>query len=275
MFIRRVGSAVVLIGVVIVAVWLHRGPFAFVSCGVAACLGAAGAREYYRMCGAKGMRPSSGYGAAAAGVYLVAVFASCYEPRLGARFELLAAFALVAGFFVLRASRREQGGACADAAAVLSGLVYVAWLWSFIFRILYFPGADGRWFLFTLFLAVKGGDMLAYGVGSRFGRHKLIPRISPGKTREGAAANLAGGLLAGLIAWAWFPCGFSLAAGLGMGALLSAVGQLGDLAESMLKRDAEVKDSSRSIPGMGGALDVLDSLLFALPVMYLYMEWFR
>ncbi|MCX6357493.1 MAG: phosphatidate cytidylyltransferase [Candidatus Aureabacteria bacterium] len=182
---------------------------------------------------------------------------------------------LVTGLFVLQAFSRESGGALTNIAGVLSGLIYVGWLWSFIYKVVYFPGRNGRAFVFALFLIVKGGDMLAYVVGSFFGRHKLIPRISPGKTWEGAIGNLAGGMIAGLIVWRWFPCGIPAASALALGAVLSVIGQIGDLAESMLKRDAALKDSGGFIPGIGGVLDVIDSLLLTLPILYLYLYFTR
>lgn len=274
MFIKRVASSAFLIAVVILAVWFSRGPVAVIAFGIAALLGFAGVSEYYRLLGAKGVRVSSGYGAAAAAIYLAAVFVDCSVPRLGARLEFVAAGGLLAGLFVLLMTGRDTRGALLDFSGVVSGLVYVAWLWSFIFRVLYFPGADGRWFLYAFFLIVKGGDILAYLVGKAFGRHKLIPRISPGKTWEGAAGNIAGGIAGGLIAWAWFPCGLALSHALALGVVLSVAGQAGDLVESMFKRDAGVKDSGGFIPGMGGTLDVLDSPLLALPVMYLYLVMF-
>ncbi|MEJ2744868.1 MAG: phosphatidate cytidylyltransferase, partial [bacterium] len=185
--------------------------------------------------------------------------------------EYIAAVVLILGLFILQAFERDSQRAVGNIAGVLSGYVYVAWLWSFIFKVIYYPGLDGRWFIFALFLIVKGGDMLAYVVGSTIGTHKLIPRISPKKTWEGAAGNLAGGILAGLIVWRWFPCSLSLPAALGIGVGLNVIGQVGDLSESMLKRDANLKDSSGSIPGIGGTLDVIDSLLLTLPALYFYL----
>lgn len=275
MFAKRVASAAVLIAVVILAVWFSRGPSSALAFGVAALIAVAAMGEYFALLAAKGVRVSSGYGYAAAVIYLAAVFADCAVPRLGVRLECAAAVGILAGLFVLRTAESEAGGALLNFAGVVSGLVYVAWLWSFIFRILYFPGADGRWLLYAFFLVVKGGDILAYLAGKAFGRHKLIPRVSPGKTWEGAAGNVAGGVAGGLVAWAWFPCGLTPAHAVGLGAVLSVTGQVGDLVESVMKRDAGVKDSGGSIPGMGGVLDVLDSPLFALPVMYLYLMLFR
>lgn len=275
MFGTRVLSAAFLIATVILSVWLSRGPAAALPFAVAALLGLAGVREYYRLLEAKGVRVFSGYGSAAAVVYLAAVFVDCAIPRAGGRIELTAALALLIGLLLLETFGRDTAGALIGAAGTIAGFIYVAWLWSFVFRILYLPGVDGRWLLYALFLIVKGGDMLAYLVGKAAGRHKLVPRISPGKTWEGVAGNLAGGIAGGLIAWRWFPCGLSLFSAVALGALLSAVGQAGDLAESALKRSVGVKDSSGAIPGMGGTLDVLDSLLPALPVMYLYLVLVR
>jgi phosphatidate cytidylyltransferase len=275
MFLLRVGSALLLIGILIVSVWFSRGPAAIVPLVVANLLALGGTLEYFRMLEAKGMKVFRFYGAAAAMIFVSTVFFDSYFPHDNDGLEYIAAVVLIIGLFILQAFERDSQRAMGNIAGVLSGYVYVAWLWSFIFKVMYYPGVDGRWFVFALFLIVKGGDMLAYAVGSTMGRHKLIPRISPKKTWEGAAGNLAGGILAGLIIWNWFPCSFSLPAALGMGAVLNIVGQVGDLSESMLKRDANLKDSSGSIPGIGGMLDVLDSLLLTLPVLYFYLVFSR
>jgi phosphatidate cytidylyltransferase len=219
----------------------------------------------------KGLRVFKFYGATMSVLYVSVVFLVSYFPCLNHGLEHIALFIIVLGLFVLQTFERDPHRALGNISGVLSGFVYVPWLWSFIFKVIYYPGVDGRWFVFALFLIVKGGDMLAYVVGSSIGKHKLIPRISPGKTWEGAVGNLAGGLIAGLIIWAWFPCGFSLKGALVLAVLLNVLGQVGDLAESMLKRDADLKDSSGFIPGMGGALDVLDSLLLTFPVLYFYL----
>lgn len=138
----------------------------------------------------------------------------------------------------------------------------------------------GKECLFTLLLITWIGDSGAYIIGTKWGRRKLIPRISPKKSIEGAGGGLVFSLLAALLtrwffviplASKWFnPLDLSITHYVVLGLLLGAVGQVGDLAESLLKRDANVKDSSRIIPGHGGLLDVIDSLLFTAPVMYYY-----
>ncbi|MDY6951545.1 MAG: phosphatidate cytidylyltransferase, partial [Thermodesulfobacteriota bacterium] len=124
-----------------------------------------------------------------------------------------------------------------------------------------------------LLVVIFAGDTGAYYVGKALGRHKLAPRISPGKTVEGAAAGLAASLAMG--AWYkqyWLPelsWGLCLALVLFMG----VVGQVGDLFESILKRSVVVKDSGRFLPGHGGMLDRIDALLFASPVLYYFKTY--
>jgi phosphatidate cytidylyltransferase len=132
------------------------------------------------------------------------------------------------------------------------------------------PAELGPWRLLLLLAIVMGADTAAFFVGSAVGRHKLAPAISPGKTVEGLFGGLAGGVIGALaVRWAGLralPLGHAVALGLGVAAL----GTAGDLAESLLKRWAGVKDSGRLFPGHGGMLDRLDSLLFAGPVLYYY-----
>ena len=121
-------------------------------------------------------------------------------------------------------------------------------------------------------LAVWFGDTGAYLAGRSWGRRPLLPRVSPKKTVEGAVAGLLGSTLVGALGARWFGLEVPWAAGAVIGLLLGAVGQVGDLAESLLKRQARVKDSGDLIPGHGGILDRIDALLFALPTAWLLAE---
>ncbi len=133
-------------------------------------------------------------------------------------------------------------------------------------------GARGMLPLVSLVAVVKAGDIAAYVAGSLVGRHRMAPILSPGKTWEGAAAALAGSLVAAWIALEWF-----LASGQAgpwggwvvYGPLVGVAGMAGDLAESLVKRECGAKDSGRSLGGLGGVLDLVDSLLFAAPVAWL------
>lgn len=125
------------------------------------------------------------------------------------------------------------------------------------------------WIFFVMFL-VMASDSLAYFSGIRFGRRKLYPAISPNKSVEGALGGLLGGVLAALAVRALFFPALGMFDALLLGVGLGAASQLGDLFESMLKRSFGVKDSGDLIPGHGGLLDRLDSLLFAYPLAYYY-----
>jgi phosphatidate cytidylyltransferase len=181
-------------------------------------------------------------------------------------------------FLSLQLLAREPRASVANLSNTLLGLLYIGWLFSYLIVLRKLP--MGRECLFTLLLITWIGDSGAYIIGTKWGRRKLIPRISPKKSIEGAGGGLVFSLLAALLtrwffviplASKWFnPLDLSITHYVVLGLLLGAVGQVGDLAESLLKRDANVKDSSRIIPGHGGLLDVIDSLLFTAPVMYYY-----
>ena len=171
-----------------------------------------------------------------------------------------------------------SGGAPAAMPAIattLFGLMYVPWLLNFIQKICFFPGVQGKFFLLYFVLITKFSDTGAYAVGSLIGRHKLIPRVSPGKTWEGLAGAILTATAASLLFAQW--CGDRLAGltaghAVVLGALLGSTAVIGDLIESLFKREAGVKDSGRFFPGIGGILDLLDSLLFNAPIMYLYLR---
>jgi phosphatidate cytidylyltransferase len=142
----------------------------------------------------------------------------------------------------------------------LSCLVYCSLTLGFLILI-------PRSWILVLFAIVWVGDTCAYYGGRALGRHLLAPKVSPKKTVEGAIAGLVGSVLAGSIGGVWL-LGKPWLSMLGICVVTAAVGQIGDLAESVLKRSAGVKDSSSILPGHGGILDRLDSLLFATPIFY-------
>lgn len=134
-------------------------------------------------------------------------------------------------------------------------------------------GPAGRWIV-MLILSIWVCDTAAYIFGSYFGRHKLIERISPNKSIEGTAMGFVFALLCAWGCHVWFINGLRLQDSLIIGAIAGSVGQYGDLFESMLKRDAGVKDSSRLLPEHGGILDRFDSLTLSAPAVYLYIKYF-
>jgi len=171
-------------------------------------------------------------------------------------------------------SRSNTAGILAIS-TTLFGLMYVPWLLNFIQKINFFPGVEGRFYLLYFVVITKFSDTGAYIVGSLIGRHKMIPRISPGKTWEGFGGALAVSVLVSLL-FVYFVgdrmYGMNWTHAVVLGFLLGLAAVVGDLIESIFKREANIKDSGKFFPGIGGILDLLDSLLFNAPIMYLYLR---
>lgn len=151
---------------------------------------------------------------------------------------------------------------------------YLGLLTSFLLQLRWLPGNLGTTALALAIFVPKGGDTAAYFVGRTFGRHKMTPILSPKKTWEGAAGGLLGSVgVALLIQWlagaAAVPMNWALTAAFGL--VIGLLGEIGDLMESLIKRDSGQKDASQAMPGFGGLLDVLDSILFSAPASYLWI----
>jgi phosphatidate cytidylyltransferase len=254
---------------------------------------ALGAWEFYRIARAAGSHPMADAGIALAGLVPLAVHAS----YLGVFTVRPAMWALVV-LLVMAAAiwlRGVEGKPLAAVATTVLGVVYTAGMLSFGYAIRYHDtvaGYDvaGATHLFGLRIAPGGvllifplvvtwaSDIGAYFVGRAIGGRKLIPAVSPGKTVAGAVGGLVASMLVALLyARAVLvpvaSLGFTLWGALLFGGLISIAAQLGDLFESLIKREGGVKDSSRIIPGHGGILDRFDSLIFVLPVAYLLLGW--
>jgi phosphatidate cytidylyltransferase len=124
------------------------------------------------------------------------------------------------------------------------------------------------------FLVLMGSDTGAYYTGRALGKHKLAPTVSPGKTWEGAAGGMAASLAAAALAHYWFFPELGLGAALGLAAMMNVLGVVGDLTESALKRGSNAKDAAQILPGHGGLLDRLDSLLFNAPLIYYFAQYY-
>ena len=170
--------------------------------------------------------------------------------------------------FIRQFMRENTFEALGGLATTLFGLAYIAALPSYFFYLRAMDRTQGAWLVLFLILVTKLGDVGAYAVGNAIGRHTLIGRISPRKTVEGFLGAIVFSGIAALLAKPMLgrPIGPGWAIALGL--FLGLAGQLGDLAESLLKRDCQVKDTGSVMPGLGGVLDVLDSLLFTAPLFY-------
>lgn len=194
-------------------------------------------------------------------------------PALAFVLWLLVAFAIEIFAY------RRPGGVTARLAATMFALAYVGLLTSFLVLLRTLPqqSAAGLLALLSLIVVVKLDDIGAYTVGRLVGRHKMAPYLSPGKTIEGAVGGLVFAALGTWFVFAWLAprlLAGHVAVGatrwLTFGVVVGASGMLGDLAESLLKRDLGRKDSSAWLPGFGGVLDIVDSMLWAAPVAYAF-----
>jgi len=166
-------------------------------------------------------------------------------------------------------SGRELTTGFLDTAVLTFGVFYVAWLLGHL--ILIRQMAEGAFLIFFVFLVTWANDTAAYYVGTFWGQRQMAPRISPKKTWEGAVGGLLGSVAAAFACRAWFLDSLSASDAATLGLLIGVMAPLGDLSESVLKRSAGVKDSGGIIPGHGGILDRMDSLIFTAPVLYYYL----
>jgi phosphatidate cytidylyltransferase len=190
-------------------------------------------------------------------------------------FETSFLILFVLGLCLRQFFSRSGGSGIVAISTTLFGLMYVPWLLNFIQKINFFPGVDGHYYLLYFVVITKFSDTGAYLVGSLIGRHKMIPRISPGKTWEGFAGALGVSVLVSLLFIKFLGDrmqGMNWMHAVILGLLLGLAAVVGDLIESIFKREAGIKDSGKFFPGIGGILDLLDSLLFNAPIMYLYLR---
>jgi len=187
---------------------------------------------------------------------------------------------LIVNFYRVLVDHHDAPQAFRRALGTLFCFVYVAFFWSFFVR-LYLIGdlAEPVRVAFYLLLAVKWGDAGAYFIGSKFGKHRLAPSISPKKSWEGLFGGILFSCVVGAVWWSLSdgtlgPFRFPFYHAMILGILLPVIGTLGDLVESLFKRAVHVKDSGAIAHGMGGMLDMIDSLLFTAPFMYIYIQLF-
>lgn len=284
-FLRRLASTVVLWSVVLWTVFsANLAVTRWVFLGLMLGLAWQGLREFYDLVQARGLAVYRRWGLAGGLILMGSTFlyvtglvphAHSHLAAKANDFEMAVIVIFVLGLCVVRfADKRPDVGLTAIATTLL-GLMYVPWLLNFIQKINFLPGIEGRYYVLYFLLVTKFSDVGAYVTGSLIGRHKMIPRISPGKTWEGFAGAIVWSTAASVIfAWLAGPrlAGMNLTHAVALGIVLSVAAVIGDLIESLFKREAGVKDSGKLLPGIGGILDLLDSLLFNAPLMYLYLR---
>lgn len=260
MLVKRIISSVVLISIITGVIF-----FDWLCALVVTFFIIVGLYEYFVMLEKKGINIYKYFGIGMGAIIPLSIMFK-FEPTKNWEllFIVLALFSLI----LMQFKRRDNSGVIVDISTTLFGILYVSWFFSFLIKIRFLPGGLG--FLAALLLITKLGDIGAFLVGSRWGRHPLIPRISPKKTLEGAVGGLVFSVLGAFVSKPFLP--FNYGQLLIIAISLGVLGQLGDLSESLLKRDCQVKDSGNIFPGMGGVLDEIDSLLFSAPVFYFYLS---
>jgi phosphatidate cytidylyltransferase len=247
---KRILTALLLIPFFVYIV-LWSPPWAFLA--TVAAVATLCFREYADLVAAHGIAKPHIFG------YVAGLLLLLLPGKYGAFFVLIAILAMSLG---LRS--REMSQALPAAAALLLGIAYV---FGSLRCAVDLRAINVYWLFFGLSLN-WAGDIAALYVGRAFGKHKLAPEVSPGKSWEGAAGSAVASVIYGALYFHWLLPAAPLVPALGLTVIANAVGQLGDLCESAMKRGAGVKDSGSLLPGHGGWLDRVDSSLFALPVVY-------
>ncbi|HEV2834311.1 MAG TPA: phosphatidate cytidylyltransferase, partial [Pyrinomonadaceae bacterium] len=265
-------TAVVVLPFLIASILVPWLKWLFVAMAIAAM--ALALFEFYVLAKLRGLKPDTGAGfLAATAILVVATFPIDVYNLLLVQLVImgLTAGALVAA--TLRGAPFDK--MIASTGATVLGVLYIALLGSHLVALRMWPrealAAD---MLSFFFLVLMGGDAGAYYLGRAFGKRKLAPSISPGKTWEGVIGGVGAALLMAAVAHYWFFRELPLKYALPLAVVMTVVGIFGDLAESALKRGADKKDAANILPGHGGLLDRLDSLLFNAPLIYYFARFY-
>ena len=269
MLLKRVLVAIVLLPIGVALILIGGIPYALM---VALILGIA-AWEFVQLFHAGGLRPS---GVVVVAGTLLLVFARALSGFEGSDW-LVSLVVLASMAYHLVSFERGRDQSATDFGITLAGILYMGWIGAYLISLRNLP--EGKWWVLMVLPAVWLADSGAYFVGRAFGRHKMSPRLSPNKTWEGylggvLVATLGGALLA--LVWSiWTGPGSDITPlrGAILGFVLAVVTPLGDLGESMIKRQVGVKDSGKLLPGHGGAFDRIDSWLWAGVIGYYLISW--
>ena len=284
-FLRRLVSTLTLWAVVLGGLFCGN---AAISSGVflvvMLTLVVTGQLEFYNMAKTKGLPCYRGLGVWAGVILFFSTWLHSAgllgihdQPSRVNDFETILVIVFVLGLCVRQFVEKKNREGIVTMAVTLFGIMYVAWLLNFMQKIYFFQDAkvEGAYYVVYFIVVTKFSDMGAYLVGSMIGKHKMIPRVSPGKTWEGFGGAIlisTGGSLLFAHLFRDHMVGMTPLHAVIIGVMLSVAAVIGDLIESLMKREAGIKDSGNYFPGIGGILDLLDSLLFNAPLMYLYLR---
>lgn len=288
-FLSRLVSSLVLWVIVLLGVF-YAPPIVFYTIlTIIACLAL---WEFYNIVDSAGLRCYRIWGMIGCAALMMGSWFFFEKGVLTPKASYFSQFVMIVfilGVFIRQFPQKHNPQPLQTMACTIFGLLYVPWLLSFIAFINFsflspeIPAEaarttqqDGRFFVLYLLLVTKFSDVGAYIFGTTMGRHKLIPRISPKKTWEGVAGGVLFSVIASCLGFHFMEAlgnyGMDRTHAIILGVLLGVAAIIGDLAESLVKRQADIKDSGTMLPGIGGALDLVDSLLFTAPILYVYMQ---
>ena len=248
--------------------------FSFLFVILVTLLAVVGIWEYFQLAQLKKFAPNITLGITASVCIIFTTFLGTNFPAMANTYWII----IIAASLLSLCYFRETDNPLANTAITIFGIVYVGLSLSLLIKIRYFDFQDQSsiWWLIYLLAVTKMTDIGALFVGKKLGRHVLARQLSPDKTLEGSIGGIVSALVTSLLL-TYFGKTHQLeyittwTQSIWLGAVVSIIGQIGDLAESSLKRDASVKDSN-CLPGLGGILDMIDSLLFTIPTIYFFME---
>ena len=281
-FIRRLVSAIAMWAIALFVVFTGNETVFLLLIG---SLGMAGLWEYFQMIERSGKRCFKAFGmACGAASFIGSFFALRTNSQTAAYdFENFVLLVFLFGVFARQMFRPTGKHAPLETMAyTLFGLLYVAWLFNFMTKIVYViprtpQGATlGQFYVLYLVVVTKFADMGAYLIGSRIGRHQMMPHISPAKTWEGFLGSLVFAIIGSYLLIILMPkqlAWFNFLHATVLGVLIGFAAVVGDLGESIIKRSTGVKDSGALLPGIGGMLDLIDSLLFTAPLLFFYLRF--
>jgi len=259
---KRIITALCGLPIMVAAVWFGEPWFTI----LIATSGVLAAFEFYKMVALSKVRPLTYLG-------LIWVLLFILSPHFNYGFLkplLLTSGVVISLIWLLLRPQKEE--AFSSWVWTIAGIFYIGWLLSYLVAL---NLEGGRNWVFFALLTIFASDIAALFVGRALGKHRLAPHISPSKTWEGAIGGIFGAIAVSLFFTISTPLGLPLGYGQAvlLGLLVSVFGQLGDLTESLLKRNMGVKDSGKLMPGHGGMLDRIDSVVFTGIVVYYYVLW--
>jgi len=260
-FLKRTATTIIGVSLAFLTIFWKGFPF-FIIITIIALLGL---KELYSIAHKQGYKPSYILGSI---LILYFIFISIYDVyNLNYYIKNIIITFFIIILFVIQLFKKDFSKVLNEMSITISGSVYLGYLLSFILKIK--DLTNGDYYLISLLIITWSNDIGAYLVGTKFGKNKLFPKISPKKTIEGSIGGTIFSIVSTFALKNWLNLTFNELIFLGL--TISIIAQLGDLFESVLKRGSGIKDSGTLIPGQGGILDCLDSLIFTAPVFYYYI----